>query len=167
MLWLMKPLKSSLRIFHKTTIIDALLKDGSEFAVATVKNLQSKSPISLNLNWELLKKGSTSTIYDTFSTDLKLASKMMTNYRPNDFNEYISKNLINRKSTNPKDKELQPTYPDLSSVPSSTVDELISLDVYSPPDAEATKDVTSGAKTEDLISKLEQAKIDKRNWPLH
>ncbi|GME94336.1 unnamed protein product [Ambrosiozyma monospora] len=43
---------------HKSVeqVIDALLKDGSEFAVATVKNLQSKSPISLNLNWELLKK---------------------------------------------------------------------------------------------------------------
>ncbi|ODV83689.1 hypothetical protein CANARDRAFT_202552 [[Candida] arabinofermentans NRRL YB-2248] len=113
-------------------VIESLLKDGSEFALKTVKNLQTKSPISLNLCWKLLIQNSQDTIQNSLSTELMTAAKMMVSYKPNDFNEYISKNLINKKSTNPEDKIPKPYYETLSKIPATLVDNLTNMDIYNP-----------------------------------
>ncbi|CDK25186.1 unnamed protein product [Kuraishia capsulata CBS 1993] len=108
-------------------ILRNLREDGSEFALQTIEKLSTKSPISLKLCFAMLQKSSKAGIYDAISNELKLASKMMVGGET-DFNEAILKRLINKKSTNPEDKIANFKFPDVESVPSSLIEELISLD---------------------------------------
>lgn len=136
---------------HKSVseIIDGLLDDGSDFAVATAKKLQSKSQISLQLNWELLLKGRKTTIHEALNNELKAASKMMIDYKPNDFNGSIKARLIEKK---PDTDAIAYKYKDVASVPASVIDGLSSLDIFNP-------DVAKGESAEQKISALEGVKI--------
>ncbi|VEU22920.1 DEKNAAC104123 [Brettanomyces naardenensis] len=136
---------------HKSVeqIIDDLLLDGSDFALKTAKTLQSKSPISLKLNWELLVKGMNSTIHEALSRELKVAGKLMTAYKPNDFNIAISARLIEKI---PDSEKIEYVINDLASVPASLIDNLSSLDVFNP-------DVLEGEVAEDKVKSLEKLKI--------
>ncbi|KAI0462474.1 hypothetical protein LJB42_003968 [Komagataella kurtzmanii] len=107
------------------SVISALEADGSDFALKIVETLQSKSPISLKVAYELLQRSAKSKIYEAISNELVLANNMMTGVEPNDFNERILKNLINRKSTNPEDKIIKPAFKTLQDIPDEVVDNLL------------------------------------------
>jgi 3-hydroxyisobutyryl-CoA hydrolase len=106
----------------------SLNEDGSKFAIDTINKLNSKSPISLKLNLALLLRNKDATIQESLTRELKLAAKLMTNYRDNDFNDFINNKLIAKNSTSIISKY----YPTIKDVPASIVDELVSLDVYNP-----------------------------------
>lgn len=133
-------------------IINSLKEDGSEFALETVKKLSSKSPISLNLNWNMLSRNRNATIQESLTRELRLAAKLMTNYRNNDFNDFIKNKLIEKKV------EIIPSkyYPTLKDVPSSIVDDLVSLDVYNPQSSGGSE---SKESLENLIETLNNLKI--------
>ncbi|QPG74419.1 hypothetical protein FOA43_001748 [Brettanomyces nanus] len=136
---------------HKSVeqIVDDLLSDGTDFAVVTAKNLQSKSPISLQVNWQLMLKGMNSTIHEALNNELKVASKMMVNYKPNDFNGAIDARLIKKI---PDSEKIEYKYKDVASVPASVIDELSSLEVFNP-------DAGEGENAESKVSLLENLKI--------
>lgn len=136
---------------HKSVIsvIEALLLDGSDFAIETAKTLQAKSPISLDLNWTLLNKGSGSTIYEALQAELMTAAKLMTNYRPNDFVESIKTRLIEKK---PEDEKPAYVYADLKAVPKGLAGDLTSNDIYNP-------EVPEGANAEQLVKDLDGLRI--------
>lgn len=134
-------------------IIKSLHADGSKFAIETIDKLNSKSPLSLNLNWALLQRNRNSTIQESLNRELKLAAKLMTNYRDNDFNDYIKSKLI-EKSSEAITSQYAKTIDD---VQSSVVDELISLDVYNP------KNATNPEELEKKIEVLNSLKINNFN----
>ncbi|KAH3671521.1 hypothetical protein OGAPHI_000224 [Ogataea philodendri] len=141
---------------HKTVekVIEALVNDGSEFALNTIKKLEAKSQISLKLSWELLLSSRDSTIHGALSNELNVAAKLMLDYKPNDFNEYILKNLINRNASNPEDKELHPKYATLTDVPEKLIKSLVSRDNYQP-------DENGVLSPEQTIESLEALKVSK------
>lgn len=115
-------------------VIDDLKKDGSTFALKTVSQIESKSPLSVKLSWALLNKSKSSSIHEALTRELKLASKLMSNYKPNDFNQFIQHKLINKS----KDTPISAQFESLESVSSEVVDQLISLDTYSPDESVAS-----------------------------
>lgn len=138
-------------------IINSLNEDGSEFALETIKKLNSKSPLSLSLNWNLLSRNKNATIQESLTRELRLAAKLMTQYRNNDFNDFINNKLIEKKS------EIIPSkyYPSIKDVPASIVDDLVSLDVYNPQLAEASTDESENKEAlEKLIETLNNLKIN-------
>jgi 3-hydroxyisobutyryl-CoA hydrolase len=145
---------------HKTVadVIKSLEEDGSAFAVATIKKLNEKSPLSVHLNWNILQRNRNATIQESLNRELKLAAKLMTNYRNNDFNQYIKEKLIEKSSSQITSKY----YKSLDSVPSSVVDELVSLDIYNPQLESTTKDDDLAQKqnVESIIESLNALKID-------
>ncbi|KAG7797904.1 hypothetical protein KL944_004725 [Ogataea haglerorum] len=141
---------------HKSVeeVIEALINDGSEFALNTVEKLKTRSKISLKLTWNMLVANSQATIHDALTNELKTASKMMLDYRPNDFNEYILKNLINRKSENPEDRKVNPKFTSVNDVPNRLVQGLLSLDAFEPQEDTALP-------VEETIDALEAVKVSK------
>lgn len=139
---------------HKTVddIIQSLNSDGSKFAIDIVNKLNSKSPLSLNLNWALLLRNKDATIQESLTRELKLAAKLMTNYRDNDFNDFISNKLIEKNKNHIESK----FYPTLKDVSASTVDDLVSLDVYNP----KLQDSENKNELEKAIESLNSLKID-------
>lgn len=139
---------------HKTVndIIQSLNNDGSKFAIETVNKLSSKSPLSLNLNWALLLRNRNATIQESLTRELKLAAKLMTNYRDNDFNDFINNKLIEKSKGHIESK----FYPTLKEISSSTVDDLVSLDVYNP----KLQDSENKDELEKAIESLNSLKID-------
>lgn len=130
-------------------IIEDLIADGSEFAISTAKKLEAKSPISLAVNWSLMLKNRKRTIYESLNNELKVAAKMMTDYKPNDFTTSVNARLIKKipDTTNIKYK-----YPDLKSVPASVVDNLTSNEIFNP-------DLSSGENLEDKVAQLQNLNI--------
>lgn len=131
-------------------IISSLEEDGSTFAIETIKKLNSKSPISLNLNWNLLLRNKNATIQESLTRELRLAAKLMTNYRNNDFNDFINNKLILKN----KEATVSKFYPTIKNVNSSIVDELVSLDVYNP-QIETTKSNENETKADIEIENKE------------
>lgn len=136
-----------------TKIIEDLIADGSEFAIVTAKKLETKSPISLAVNWNLMLKNRKRTIYESLNNELKVAAKMMTDYKPNDFTTSVNARLINKI---PDTTSIKYKYPDLKSVPASIVDNLISNEIFNP-------DVASGEKVEDRVAQLQNLNISQFN----
>lgn len=136
-------------------IIDSLLENGSDFALKIAKDLNSKSQISLELTYQLLQKNSKNSIHSSLTNELKLASKMMVNYKQNDFNEFISTNLINRKETIANNLKPKASFSELSKIPESLIEDLISTDVYNPDESSF-----ENLKTEEIIEVLDKLKID-------
>lgn len=145
---------------HKTVedIITSLNEDGSEFAIKTIEKLNSKSPLSLNLNWNLLLRNKDATIQESLTRELKVAAKLMNNYRDNDFNDFIGNKLI-AKNPAPMTSKY---YKSIKDVPSPVVDELVSLDVYNPKSL-STDEVKAKEDAEKLIESLNGLKIS--NFP--
>lgn len=139
-------------------IITSLNEDGSKFALETIQKLNSKSPISLNLNWNMLLRNKNATIQESLTRELRLAAKLMTNYRNNDFNDFINNKLIEKNKSSTTSKY----YPTLKDVQSSTVDELVSLDVYNPQVEIKGKDneIEDKSSVEKLIESLNSLKIN-------
>lgn len=137
-------------------IIKSLEDDGSKFALDTIKKLNVKSPISLKLNWDLLLRNKNSTIQESLTRELRLSAKLMTNYRNNDFNDFIENKLIQKNSSSITSK----FYPTINDVPSSVVDELVSLDVYNPQlEKKSNDELENKEKLEEIIEKLNSLKI--------
>lgn len=109
-------------------VIQDLRKDGSAFALKTVAQLEARSPLSVKLNWALLTKSRASSIHEALTRELKIAAKLMTNYKPNDFVQYINHKLIEKSKATP----VSALYPTLDTVPSEVVDQIVSLDTYAP-----------------------------------
>lgn len=124
------------------SIVTALEKEGSEFSRQVIAKLNEKSPISLKLSLEMMKRSSKTNIHEALKSELSLASNMMNNVVPNDFNECISKRLINRKSANPEDKIPQYAFQSLSEITPDMVDKLIGTALKTP-----TENIGSDART--------------------
>lgn len=86
---------------HETVeeIIASLETDPSDFAQKTRHNLLSKSPVSLKVTLEQLKRGAGKTFADCLETDLTLAKRFMEHH---DFYEGVRSVLI--------DKDRHPNY---------------------------------------------------------
>lgn len=134
-------------------VIKSLHKDGSKFALETIDKLRSKSPLSLHLNWTILQRNRNSTIQESLNRELKLAAKLMTNYRDNDFNDFIKNKLIEKNS----DAIISKYAKTVEDVPASVVDDLVSLDVYNP------KNAASPEEAEKQIELLNSLKIESFN----
>jgi len=80
-------------------IIQSLESDTSDFASQTMKTILAKSPISLKVTLEQLKRGKGKSIQDCLDTDRKIAKNFMTS---NDFYEGVRSVVI--------DKDHQPHY---------------------------------------------------------
>lgn len=132
-------------------VIEDLKSDGSKFALKTIDQLQSKSPLSVKLNWALLNKSKDSTIHEALTRELKVAGKLMTKYRANDFNEFIQHKLIEKSKSLPVSSQ----YDTLEKVPSELVDQLVLLDTFSPDQ--------SSQVSEDIVQDLNDLKIPKYN----
>lgn len=140
-------------------IIKALEDDGSSFALETIQKLRSKSPLSLELNFKLLLKNKDASIQEALSRELKLAGKLMTNYRDNDFNSFINNKLIEKNKT-PITSTVYKTIDDVST---ETVSELISLDVYNPKVPSSSNEVEAKDQLENEIELLNSLKIGNFN----
>lgn len=139
------------------SIIASLNEDGSDFALETINKLNTKSPISLNLNWNLLLRNKDATIQESLNRELKLAAKLMVNYRNNDFNDYIKNKLIDKS----KVPAVSKYYSSIKDVNSSIIDDLVSLDVYNPQlTTPSTDEVENKDQLERLIENLNKLKID-------
>lgn len=134
-------------------VIKSLHKDGSKFALETIDKLHTKSPLSLHLNWTILQRNRKSTIQESLNRELKLAAKMMTSYRDNDFNDFIKNKLIEKNSEAITSKYAKT----VDDVQASVVDDLVSLDVYNP------KNTKTPEESEKLIEMLNNLKINSFN----
>ncbi|ODV96235.1 hypothetical protein PACTADRAFT_2527 [Pachysolen tannophilus NRRL Y-2460] len=121
------------KCFNPTThnsvvdVIKSLEKDGSEFSKEILQKFSTRSPVSLNLIFEMLKRSSKTNIYEAIKNELILATNMMINPELSDFNECISKRLINSKSKNPEDKIPKFKYPSVDKVPSEILNKLLTV----------------------------------------
>lgn len=104
-------------------VFKLLTEDGSPFAQQTLEQLRSKSPVSLHLIMEILKRSRSTNIQEALRNELILASNMMFKPQLNDFNECITKRLINKKATNPEDKVPVYKYSSVSEIPVSLINE--------------------------------------------
>lgn len=136
------------------SVIEDLKNDGSNFALKTISIIESKSPLSIKLNWALLNKSKSSSIYESLTRELKLAGKLMTNYKLNDFNQFINHKLINKSNNIPISNQ----FKTLEKVPSEIIDQLISLDTYSP-----DENLENSSKIIEDLNKLKISRFDKLN----
>ncbi|ODQ78693.1 hypothetical protein BABINDRAFT_39038 [Babjeviella inositovora NRRL Y-12698] len=84
------------RAFSQATFDDVLaylIEDGSEFAQTTLQKLQTKSPLSLKVTFEMLNKGAVSTIHKTLQRELQAGENFMMD---SDFTEGVTAKLINK-----------------------------------------------------------------------
>lgn len=136
-------------------IIKSLEEDSSEFAIKTINKLNEKSPLSLNLNWNLLLKNKNVSIKNALQRELKLAGKLMSNYEKNDFNDFINEKLILKN----KEKLISKNYKSIDSVPSSIVENLISLDVFNKSNSENDQSIEDSKSIAIQMEKLNSLRI--------
>ncbi|KAF5097225.1 hypothetical protein DV451_003923 [Geotrichum candidum] len=80
-------------------IISALEADGSEWALKTKDTILARSPVSVKVTFDALKRGKDLTITDALSKEYQLAKKFMSG---GDFVEGVTAKLVNKPPTAPK-----------------------------------------------------------------